>query len=213
MVRGLAPTMAPMHTSGADRIVETIYGAVTITEARGHDVEAYVNLHIELLNVTYAPLFDSDFAPARRAEFDERCSALRQEISDTGEASVVGRDPYRRHLVAKSRCGTLVGVAAAGNGVDEWEHEIIGDIWRPPATQWCIDHLYLVPGLHGTGVAQAMLELLLPHGHGYLWVFQANHRAVRFYERNGFAADGLSASSGPTWGNQMMDRMVRLPAI
>lgn len=175
------------------------------------DVEEYVHLHIELLNVTYAHVFDPGFAPARRAEFDERCESLRQEIVEAAQARESGRDPFRQHLVARTAAGTLVAVASAGHGVDEWEHWVLGDAWRAPQNLWCVDHLYVVPGLHGSGLAQEMLDLLLPHGYGYLWVFTGNQRAIRFYQRNGFISDGLRAPSGETWGNSMMDRMVLEP--
>lgn len=185
------------------------FGPVTVRRARLGDADAYVHLHIELLNVTYAHLFDPGFVTARRAEFEERRRSLIHEIEDAAAAEMAGRDPFRQHWIAESRQGTLVAVASAGEGVDDWEAEVIGEAWRPPAATWCVDHLYVVPGLHGSGLAQAMLAVLLPHQRGYLWVFRDNHRAIRFYERNGFVADGLSAPSGPTWGNQLMDRMIR----
>ncbi len=194
-------------------VVEAPTGHITISPATFDDVEDYVHLHIDLLNITYAHLFDPDFAPQRRAEFKERCGALREEIHEAALAGTRDESPFRQHWVARSHLGTMVAVASAGDGVDEWEHQVLGDAWRPPATTWCIDHLYVVPGLHGSGLAQHMLELLVPHQHGYLWVFSDNQRAVRFYRRGGFVADGLRAPSGPTWGNSMMDRMVRATSV
>lgn len=200
----LAVEALPPH-----HVVQTTAGLITISRATLDDVEEYVHLHIELLNVTYAHLFDRDFAPRRRAEYDERRAELRDEIRQAARAEARDENPFRQHWVARSHLGTMVAVASAGDGVDEWEHRVLGDAWQPPATTWCIDHLYMTPGLHGSGLAQHMLQLLVPHGHGYLWVFSDNQRAVRFYRRAGFAPDGLRAPSGPTWGNSMMDRMVR----
>ncbi len=49
------------------------------------------------------------------------------------------------------------------------------------------------PDHHGSGVARRLLEEGLGDGPAYLWVAEGNARAVRFYERHGFALDGARA--------------------
>lgn len=48
------------------------------------------------------------------------------------------------------------------------------------------------PDHQGSGVAQQLMDLF-GDGAAYLWVAQGNARAIRFYERNGFALDGTEA--------------------
>ena len=44
---------------------------------------------------------------------------------------------------------------------------------------------------HGTGLAQALVRDLLQDRPAYLWVVEDNPRARRFYEKEGFRADGV----------------------
>lgn len=182
---------------------------VLVRRAELSDVEDYVHLHTALLSTTYAHLFPPDFARMRRSEFDQRCHSLTREIEAAEKTDINGHVPIRRPLVAETASGSLVAVASSGDGIEPWEADVIGKAWTPPATTWCLDHLYLAPGLHGSGLAGVMLEALLPHGHGYLWAIRDNTRALSFYRKHGFRPDGLSALSGPAWCNQPMDRWVR----
>ena len=141
--------------------------------------------------------------------------ANRRRIPDAGIAALttagVGvQTHFRRHFIARNARGGVVGVAASGIGVGDWEIDVCGDAWVPPATDWTLDHLYTVTGMHGSGLGQAMLDAALPGRRpAYLWVFTDNVRAVRFYERNGFVPDGLKVDSGESWGSMPMVRMQR----
>lgn len=187
------------------RIVELDPGRIT----------EYVRLHIDLINLTYAHLVGPEFAAARRAEFDERCDALQADISESALASVAGRPPHRQHWVAENKLGNLVGVVCSGEGVEFWEapevwNESHPDPWTPPASTFILSHLYTVPGVHGTGLGQRMLDVALPaRRSAYLWAFAENRRATRFYARNGFTEDGFHTTTGPEWGNRPMLRMAR----
>ena len=54
--------------------------------------------------------------------------------------------------------------------------------------------LYVLPEYWGTGVGQKLMEAGLTKLSAYpkiaLWVLKGNARAIRFYEKNGFRADG-----------------------
>jgi ribosomal protein S18 acetylase RimI-like enzyme len=53
--------------------------------------------------------------------------------------------------------------------------------------------VHVDPALHGSGVGQGLLDLCLAPGEpAQLWVWSGNERAIAFFRRNGFAADGAS---------------------
>lgn len=176
-----------------------------------HDqVGAYVRQHVELTILTYAHVMGPEFAVGRRAELDERVAAVHADVDALVAAERAGVPPRRRHLVARNERGGIVGVGSAGEGVEAWEAGHVGAAWFPPASTFALSHLYTVPGVHGSGLGQRLLDALLPGGRpAYLWVFLENPRAVRFYERNGFGFDGLRCDSGEGWGARPLGRMVR----
>ena len=108
------------------------------------------------------------------------------------------------------RPGTLVGVGCAGFGIDFWSRTPSATS-DAPGTQWNLRHLYLMPGAHGSGLADELMDALLPDGHeAYLWVMRENHRAIRFYEKRGFVDIGPHTNTGESWGSMAMTRMQRL---
>jgi len=182
----------------------------TIAPATHDDAEEYVHGHVGMLISTYAHLMGPDFSVIRRGEITDRIGWLHDDIDEASAALAAGREPHRAHLVARNTRGGMVGLACSGIGCDSWEEEVCGDAWTPPATDRILDHLYTVPGTHGSGLGQALLDASLPGRRpAYLWVLSENTRAVRFYERNGFTADGLQVSTGETWGERPMHRMTR----
>lgn len=60
--------------------------------------------------------------------------------------------------------------------------------------------LYFLKEFHGTGAGQELLDASLDDQPSQLWMAKDNPRARRFYEKNGFEADGAeridSASNG-----------------
>lgn len=50
--------------------------------------------------------------------------------------------------------------------------------------------LYLAPEVHGTGLADRMMDATIGHDAAHLLVFDVNERAQRFYRRHGFAPVG-----------------------
>jgi GNAT superfamily N-acetyltransferase len=97
--------------------------------------------------------------------------------------------------------GAIVGVAVAGQS-----HERDG---HPPARARELSNLYVLAAHHGTGIGQALLDGVVPPGtQAELWVARGNPRAVRFYERNGFVADGAT-TDGSGFGGIAAIRMLR----
>ena len=81
------------------------------------------------------------------------------------------------------------------------EDRLVGFLALTPATQ-CLDQLFIAPEAQGTGIGRRLLDLAkerLPNG---LWLRTSanNHRARRFYERNGLRAS--ETQPHPTLGHQ-----------
>jgi GNAT superfamily N-acetyltransferase len=58
--------------------------------------------------------------------------------------------------------------------------------------------LYVRQSAHGSGLAQQLTELAVGSQPAFLWVYEQNPRARRFYEKNGFAPNGVSKFDGGT---------------
>lgn len=72
-----------------------------------------------------------------------------------------------------------------------------------------LTNLYVLARYQGAGIGRVLLEAVLPVGApAQLWVARGNPRAVRFYEREGFTADGASVD-GAGFGGIAALRMVR----
>jgi diamine N-acetyltransferase len=141
----------------------------------------------ELLSITAARWFDETFGPRNDPEdmrlyLDEAFSVARQ----TAELS----DPRRTTLLAEED-GALVGYTilhrtGAGKG-----HPGI-----PAGEAVEIQRFYLSTHHHGRGLARRLMDAAVETarelGGEVLWlgVWEHNTRAIRFYEKNGFADVG-----------------------
>jgi len=85
-------------------------------------------------------------------------------------------------VVVAEVAGTVVGFAQAVPGRDD-----------PPVRPLELAVLYLRAAQHGSGLGQALLDAVIGDRPASLWVAEANPRARRFYERNGFRPDGTRA--------------------
>jgi GNAT superfamily N-acetyltransferase len=70
--------------------------------------------------------------------------------------------------------------------------------------------VYTAARVHGSGLGQALLGAAVADRDAYLWILYGNHRAERFYRRNGFRPDGVELGCGPSWFHRPMFRMVRI---
>lgn len=78
----------------------------------------------------------------------------------------------------------------------------------PPARNLQLYTIYLLTAAHGTGLGQSMIEAVVGDAPAQLWVLRANDRAIAFYKRNGFAADGVEFTDSAE-PNRAEIRMVR----
>lgn len=175
------------------------------------EVEEYAHAHTVMLEATYAHVAAPEYGPQRWAELDERVEWLRGDVAEAAAADAQGRPAHSRHMLVRSPRGAIVGVGCSGFGYESWEEDALGELWTPPDTKWNLRHLYLMPGTHGSGLADQFMEALLPDGHeAYLWVIMSNQRAMRFYAKRGFQDIGPHTETGDVWGSMPMTRMQRM---
>ena len=125
--------------------------------------------------------------------FGDAARQARLRLWTTLLADPAGRDRIRVAEVD----GAIVGFAGAGRPTE-----------ATPAREVALRMLYVLREHHGTGVGQALLDAVLGDQPAQLWVAEANPRAIRFYERNGFHADG-TVLVDPELENLREIRMVR----
>jgi GNAT superfamily N-acetyltransferase len=129
---------------------------------------------------TFRDTFGADNAPA---DMDAYCALAFGEPQQRAEIE----DVSLVTLLAEER-GRLVGYAQFGPGV---EPACVGA--RPA---WELRRLYLEPGLKGSGLARQLMARALAGaaraGAAAMWlgVWERNPRAIRFYEKAGFAVVG-----------------------
>jgi len=142
---------------------------LTIRDARPRDAAAFVD--------AYERSWDAALAELAGKRLAELASLEQRTTSFLDGLEQVSSDA--RILVAEND-GGIVGVATCVRSGDAGE----------------LRSLYVVPEAWGAGVAgelmQAALEALRERGarEAFLWVVEANGRARRFYEREGWSADG-----------------------
>lgn len=168
----------------ASRAAHAGYAVRSMEQA---DVDPVARLHVRVWREAYASLMPAEHLAALDVEeFAERWrERLARPTADVRH--VVGLDPE----------GRLVGVGSAGPGRD-----------AEPTTSWELWALNVLASDHGTGLADLLIDALAGTGSCYLWVLRGNARAVAFYTRHGFVADGRTKLHPPTGLTE--DRMVRI---
>jgi ribosomal protein S18 acetylase RimI-like enzyme len=120
---------------------------------------------------------------------DQRMSELRKSIADPSQ-----------HGVVAEADGSLVGWALRGPSRAD-------DALIRPARRRELYSLYVAAP--GVGLGQRLLDEVLGGEPAELWVFEANVRAQRFYERNGFRPEGTRHVYRPDIANLAEVRLVR----
>jgi GNAT superfamily N-acetyltransferase len=141
--------------------------AWTITSLDVADAEELGRVHVQVWREAYAGLMPADYLgsldPVARGHTWREWASL----DDPAETWVARED------------GEVVGFASAGPARD---HPA-----PAPYELWAIN---LLARVHGTGLADVLLERALARRDAYLWVVEGNHRARSFYRRHGFVEDG-----------------------
>lgn len=149
---------------------------VRIAPLRAADAAAVARLQDDLWRATYSGLLPSWVLDARDdadnvARWRER--AVAHEEAGCSPEGV-------RTLVAHDEDSRPIGWASTGPPRDD-----------DPPTDTELWSLYLASEYQGSGVAEQLLEAVLPSpAPGHLWVLAGNERAIAFYRKGAFAPDG-----------------------
>lgn len=139
---------------------------------------AIARIHVRSWQSAYRGLLTDDYLDALTV--DERLEMHRQALVSPGD---------RRTWVALES-DTVVGFAVTGPSQDADADERTGELYA----------MYLDPDRFGRGIGKRLLDHAIEdlRGRGFrtltLWVLETNAGGRRFYEREGWRADGLTTS-------------------
>lgn len=145
---------------------------------RAGEAAALGSLHCRVWQVTYRDLMTPQ---AYAALTPEGFAAGWQRRLDTLAAD--GVLPQGEQVLVARHDGAPVAFVSVGEPRDD----------EPPAPRqlWALN---VLPEHQGTGLADRLMTEGLGDGAAYLWVAKGNARAIRFYQRHGFALDGVEAA-------------------
>lgn len=157
-------------SSDDDGVSRPMDRGVTVRRATAADAGGIARVHVTGWREAYAERLPADFLASLDAD---RFARNWERILSDGvtDAFVAERD------------GEIVGWATAGPGRDD-------DAPRPRE----LEGIYVVAAVYGSGAGQQLLDAAVGASPAYLWVMAGNARAEAFYRRNGFAADGGTAT-------------------
>ncbi|MGB3828177.1 MAG: GNAT family N-acetyltransferase [Ornithinimicrobium sp.] len=156
------------------------------------DAEALGRVHCRVWQSTYAQIMDPQAFAALSPERFVRGWQRRLEGVD-GEGLMRSGDTTR--VVEHDQDG-LVGFISVGPARE--------DAAPTPQQLWALN---ITAEHRGTGLAQHLMGEVLGEGPAYLWVAKRNERAIAFYRRHRFAADGTEITDGHDGITEL--RMVR----
>lgn len=144
----------------------------TIRSADVTDADAWAAVLVQSWQEAYTDLLPDGFFTPEYAESRRQVwRRMLQEPPPGAEFRVGIRD------------GHIVGIAMSADATGAEGEDV------PRERQLYL--LYILESEYGTGLAQALLDAVLGDVPAMLWVAERNPRAIRFYERSGFALDGL----------------------
>ncbi len=177
-----------------------------IRRAAPGDVEQLALVHTRAWRETYAELvppimWGEEALGHRLSMWRALLEAPEHRETPTWVAEVVTAD---------SPAGRIVGFARAGAPTAEpMPTDPLGADGRlAPPRALELQMLYLLAEFHGSGAGAALLQHAVGDAPAYLWVARDNPRARRFYEREGFLADGAEKID-PRFADLAEVRLVR----
>jgi GNAT superfamily N-acetyltransferase len=148
---------------------------VYIRAATPEDAETLTDLHLDVWDDAYTGLVPAQLLLERRANRAGRIDRWHQILGSQASTEwVAQREPDDPRLL---------GFASTGAGRDEPE---------PGLPRLELMALYVRAEAYGSGIGYALYASAIGDSSAFLWVLDGNVRAIRFYERQGFAFDGKS---------------------
>jgi RimJ/RimL family protein N-acetyltransferase len=142
---------------------------VLVRPARREDAAAIADVHVRTWQAAYEHVFGA-----------ERLAAIGDGRRAVWEERLANPEPGRQVFVCEED-ERVVGFVSFGDSRDETGK---GELYA----------IYVAPEAWGTGAGPALIATTLEELRGYpsatLWVLEANPRARRFYEREGWILDG-----------------------
>jgi ribosomal protein S18 acetylase RimI-like enzyme len=161
---------------------------VSVTAASTTDCRAVAQIHVDAWRVAYDGIVPSDYLAA--LSVDKRETAWRTAVEPGSPRVLVARTGE-----------DVVGWIAYGRCRDDGAGPDVGEIWA----------IYVAPTAWSTGIGRALWDVARRdlQEQGYrtvtLWVIRENARAIRFYERCGFAIEADSAKEFELGGAQITE--------
>jgi ribosomal protein S18 acetylase RimI-like enzyme len=141
---------------------------LVVRQATAEDAAAIAGVHIQAWRETYARLVEP-------GELD----ALSVDVRAARWGSMLGS-------------GSAVWVSVLASEVVGFASLDTSRTDRPRPLE--LGALYVLAEHHGSGAGQQLLDSAIGNSPAFLFVAEDNPRATRFYERNGFAFDGVTES-------------------
>jgi ribosomal protein S18 acetylase RimI-like enzyme len=148
-----------------------------IREAEPSDARAIAEIHVRSWQAAYRGQLTDDYLDGLRVE--DRLEQHRRALEAPGE--------HRTWIAGDD---AVAGFAVTGPSQDADADDRTGELYA----------VYLDPARFGRGIGKALCDRALEdlRDRGFrtatLWVLETNERARRFYERQGWSADGLTTS-------------------
>jgi ribosomal protein S18 acetylase RimI-like enzyme len=139
----------------------------TITRPTPEDLDEMGRVHVQVWRQAYAGLLPADYL-----------AGLDPTVGPARWRERFGSSPEVGWWLARDGHG-IAGMATSGPPRDS----------DPPAPE----ELYAINVLaraHGTGLADDLMAYAVDDRPAYLWVLEGNARAISFYRRHGFHAEG-----------------------
>ncbi len=175
----------------------------TLRWATEADARAVAIVHVDSWRAAYAGLIPSEVLAALSVE--QRTAGWTRWIAASLRGDATDLDAVRPHRLLVAEDGErIVDWAAFGHGrdPDDGHRGELGGLYVHP-DHWHghrgeLGGLYVHPDHWSTGVGASLTRRVeqklrtAGHANAYVWVLSGNERAIGFYERQGWRADGAS---------------------
>lgn len=150
---------------------------VTVREATLEDAEAIAHIHVAMWQHAY-----------RGQMPDALLDGISLERRLTWRVQMLSAPAPKAHTFVAVEGETILGFCDVGASREEGAGDSAGELYA----------IYVAPGTEGKGIGSALMaagiEALCAEGftHATLWVLASNVPTIEFYERKGWAADGMT---------------------